>query len=157
MRKRFSLLVLTVSVGLAATAGHFVLWSSVVLAAEECIKAPNLRFSQRDHWYYHTDPVSHRKCWYLGSPGVKRPQVASSESRSSPEPKRESGRLKNGQVSYQLATRLNQAARDALFQEFLQWRERQNQSSQRDEAARDTLFREFVLWQVQHTDAEHAQ
>src|SRR5262249_48159824 len=91
MRKRFGLLVLTASTGLTATAGLSVLWSSVVLAAKECIEAPNLRSSQRNHWYYHTDPASHRKCWYLGPPGVEPPQVASSESRSSPEPKRKSG------------------------------------------------------------------
>jgi hypothetical protein len=58
-------------------------------------------------------------------------------------------------TSHRPGMRLDEAARDALFQEFLRWQERQNQpDSSLDQAVRDALFREFVLWEVQHMDAE---
>jgi hypothetical protein len=70
MRKSGALFVLTVSASLSA-----VIWNSMGLAAAEWIKEPNPQSLQGGHWYYHTDPVSQRKCWYTGRPGLTVPQV----------------------------------------------------------------------------------
>ncbi len=34
-------------------------------AEENCLAAPNMQPPQGSHWYYHTEPVKHSKCWYL--------------------------------------------------------------------------------------------
>jgi hypothetical protein len=81
MRKRGALFA-----SLSATViGLSTLWSGVVVAANKCITEPKLQSAQGTHWYYHVDPVSHRKCWYVGRQKV--PQAAPPESRSSPKPK----------------------------------------------------------------------
>ena len=156
MKKRSALSVLNVMI-LSATAGVSTLSSGVVLA--ECITEPGLQSPRAGHWYYHTDPESQRKCWYVGRPGVKIPRTVSRESRSSPKPKSDARITKNmdadSEVSHQFSGRLNETAREALFQEFLRWQERQNRShSSPDEVNRDALFREFLVWQVQHMDGE---
>jgi hypothetical protein len=160
MRKHDALFVLTLVI-LSTRTELGVLGSGVLLAADnKCITEPNLQSSQASHWFYHTDRVTHRKCWYMGSPGMKVPEVTPTQAHSSPMLKSASritrvdvGRLNNGQVSHQSETRLDEAARDALFQDFLQWQERQKQSGL-PSADRDALFREFVLWQVQRADTE---
>jgi hypothetical protein len=138
-----------------------VLSNRILLAAgNQCITEPNLQSPQGSHWFYHTDRVTHRKCWYMGRADMKVPEDAP-QARSSPKPKSNArttktldpGRLNNGQISHQSEPRLDETARDALFQEFMQWQERQKQSEV-PPADRDALFREFVLWQVQHADSE---
>jgi hypothetical protein len=44
-------------------------------ATDDCIEAPNSQPPQGSHWYYRTDRVNQRKCWYLGPEG-KKVQVA---------------------------------------------------------------------------------
>jgi hypothetical protein len=34
-------------------------------AGDNCLAAPNMQPPQGSHWYYHTEPVNHSKCWYL--------------------------------------------------------------------------------------------
>jgi len=153
MRKRGTLFVLTVSASLSATAGLSTLWSCVVLAANECVTEPNFQSTQNSHWYYRTDPVRHRKCWYVGGPGLQ----TTPPSRTSPKLKSDSrisqtmieGRPKLGGV------RANAAAWDASSHESLQLQEGQNKpNSSPDQVDRDALFREFVLWEALHMDAE---
>ncbi len=151
MRKRDALFVLTVMI-LSAWAGFGTLWSGALLAADnKCITEPNLQSPQDSHWYYHTDSVSHRKCWYVGRLGMK--VHPPPESRPSQKPKSDSRvtknvRVNNGEISHQFDARLNETARDALFQEFLRWQERQNRGDPSlNQANRDALFREFLLWE----------
>jgi len=33
--------------------------------ADDCITTPNAPTPKGSHWYYHTDRVKHRKCWFL--------------------------------------------------------------------------------------------
>ncbi len=158
MRKRSGLFVLNVII-LSAAAGITTPWSGIVLAGDKCFTEPNLQLPQGGHWYYRTDPESHRKCWYVGRSGVKVPQAVPRESRLSPKSKSDARITKNmdvdSEVSHQFGGHLNETAREALFQEFLRWQERQNQSdSSSGEVNRDALFREFVLWEIQHMDAE---
>jgi hypothetical protein len=64
MSYRATSLVLAVFAGpLAAAVLLGMNWT--VLAAEECIERPNQQTDQAGHWYYYTDRVRHRRCWYL--------------------------------------------------------------------------------------------
>jgi hypothetical protein len=51
---------------------------SIVLAQaiEDCIESPNSAPPQGSHWYYRTDRVNQRKCWYLGPQGKKTQTIA---------------------------------------------------------------------------------
>jgi hypothetical protein len=51
---------------------------SIVLAqaVEDCIESPNSAPPQGSHWYYRTDRVNQRKCWYLGPQGKKTQTIA---------------------------------------------------------------------------------
>ena len=152
MRKPGALLGLTIII-LSPTAGLSTLWNGVGLAAAKCITEPNLDAPHSGHWYFHTDPVSDRKCWYIGRPGSKHPRTTPAESAlkidSHVRRTTDVGRPKNNEATDQSDARLNGADRDALFQEFLRWQERQNQpDSSPDKAARDALFRDFLVWQA---------
>src|SRR5262249_26178155 len=35
------------------------------LASNPCATSPGRQTEPGTHWYYHTDPVYHRQCWYL--------------------------------------------------------------------------------------------
>jgi hypothetical protein len=48
-------LVSTAGAGLTTPAAH----------AKECLTAPKAHTPKGGHWYYRTDRVHHRKCWYL--------------------------------------------------------------------------------------------
>jgi len=139
MQRRSALFVVIVMI-LSAATGLSTLGHSIVLAADNCLKQPDLHSPQGVRWYYHTDPVTNRKCWYMGRPGVKVPQAALSASPSPPKSTNgsdikqvlDAGHLDNGETSHQLGISV-------------------------DKTDRDALFREFVLWQVQHMDAEGPQ
>jgi hypothetical protein len=45
-------------------------------AIEDCIESPNSPPPQGSHWYYRTDRVNQRKCWYLGPQGKKTQTIA---------------------------------------------------------------------------------
>ncbi|MGA7971783.1 MAG: hypothetical protein WCA36_03175, partial [Pseudolabrys sp.] len=49
------ILVSTAGAGLTTQAAH----------AKECLTAPKAHTPKGGHWYYRTDRVHHRKCWYL--------------------------------------------------------------------------------------------
>jgi hypothetical protein len=155
MRKCSTLFVLNLMI-LSGTAAVGIVWSGVVLASDKCQTEPDPQSPQGSHWYYHTDRESHRKCWYLGRPEVKVPQAVARES-SSPQPKSDARITRNLEADNEVSHQLDETAREALFQEFLRWQERQNRSqSSSGETNRDALFREFVLWQVRHMDADRA-
>ena len=131
MRKRSGLSLLNVII--RSVAAGITTWSGIVLAGEKCIPEPNLQLPQGSHWFYHTDPESHRKCWYVGRAGVKVLQAVPRESRSSPKPKSDARITKNmdagSEASDQSGRPLDEAAREALFQEFLRWQRNQPGSS----------------------------
>ena len=49
----------------------FLAWSvgvgvpTNIARADDCLAAPNSRTPAGSHWYYYTDPVKQRKCWFL--------------------------------------------------------------------------------------------
>ena len=61
-------LILVVAVSLV-TLGEGNLGADSARAEENCLPAPNAPAPQGSHWYYRTDPVKQRKCWYLRTEG----------------------------------------------------------------------------------------
>ena len=132
MRKRHGLLAMIVWANLFSA-------SSISFAAEECITESKTSGPGK-HWFYHVDPVSHRKCWFE-SPTSIQTDHAAPQSQSVSKPKRKTAVKAPG------TKRTKEANigdwRETLFREFLQWREQQPQSVP-EKASRDALLREFV-------------
>src|SRR5262245_15710310 len=156
MCKRNCLFVLTLTV-VSSTWAEFGISSDSIVRATDitCVTEPN---DHSKHWYYYTDPVTHRKCWFSARTRIKVVfESTSPQTASSPKPKRDlrpTGERNAGddvQEARHSGTRLDARARDALFQEFLLWKERQKQSDSLP-IDREALFKEFVLWQVQRGD-----
>jgi hypothetical protein len=61
-------LILVVAVSLV-TLGEGNLGADSARAEENCLTAPNAPTPLGSHWYYRTDPVKQRKCWYLRTEG----------------------------------------------------------------------------------------
>ena len=79
---------------------------------------------------------------------ARQPQPASSHSRNKqPSKPGERSSRPSSEKMDQSAPALDQASREALFREFLLWKERHNGvGTKLDQADRDTLFREFLVW-----------
>jgi len=52
---------------------------SAVRATDDCIAEPKDQPPRGSHWYYHVDPVTHRKCWHQRAEGQTIHQVESSK------------------------------------------------------------------------------
>src|SRR5215470_7569745 len=65
-------------VALTAVAG------SAAYAGDDCITEPTDQPPLGSHWYYHVDPVTHRKCWHQGAEELAIHQVGSSKPSLSP-------------------------------------------------------------------------
>jgi len=68
------------------------------------------------HWYYRLDRANNRQCWHLREAGLPTPaavppKTRQAESRAAEKPAR--------------PTPLSRGSREALFEEFLEWRKRQ--------------------------------
>jgi len=48
-------------------------------AEENCLAAPNTLAPQGSHWYYRTDHLKQRKCWYLRTEGPAIQEQAAQE------------------------------------------------------------------------------
>jgi hypothetical protein len=142
------------------------------LAGPECIEQPTREPAEGSHWYYYSDSVKNRKCWYLGVVGAKArepggppaqsnvvptqtlssqlssafgkstaatPTVAPQDS-AAREPRiiqgnstnilkiqdtapKEKGDIPEVRADPRKQSRINQAEREALFEDFLRWYE----------------------------------
>jgi hypothetical protein len=52
---------------------------SAARAGDDCIAEPKDQPPRGSHWYYHVDPVTHRKCWHQRAEGQAIHQVGSSK------------------------------------------------------------------------------
>jgi len=77
MPTRFIARVLAVAAGLFATATALGPGSS--LAAGDCFAQPNRQPAAGGHWYYRSDRINNRKCWYLVAPATTTPQPEAPE------------------------------------------------------------------------------
>ncbi len=99
----------------------FAASTGTVRAADECIVKPNAQPPQGQHWYYRTDRDSNRQCWYLGPEGLgvrtgapdTLKQFDADASATPAAPVRPSPDAAN----------LNQQQREALFRQFIEWRQ----------------------------------
>ena len=87
--------------------------------AGDCSEQPDSRPAQGGHWYYHSDRVNNRKCWYFVEPGPIAPQAATPETQPSPAKTislqdQSPTKPDAGQVNERPASPLDQANRDAL-------------------------------------------
>jgi hypothetical protein len=146
MRRYDALFVLTVMFLPAWTLG------TSLAADNKCSSKPKLQSPQREHWYYYTDQVTHRKCWYTGRPGMKVAGAPASQSRASSKLTSEPRITRsvhatrpNNAESHQREAPLNEKTRDALFAEFLQWQQRQKV---------EALFGESLHRQVENVPSE---
>jgi len=53
------------AVGASVTATATLSLMSYALAVTPCATSPGRQTEPGTHWYYQTDPVDHRQCWYL--------------------------------------------------------------------------------------------
>ena len=53
------------AVGASVTATATLSLMSYALAVTPCATSPGRQTEPGSHWYYQTDPVDHRQCWYL--------------------------------------------------------------------------------------------
>jgi hypothetical protein len=175
MRKADALLALTVSAYLFSV-------PSIGLPANQCITEPKPS-GPGEHWYYHVDPVSDRKCWFVAQSSVQVPPAApqsqgtsklkrdaantitlhsgvqvrqSSQPQPVSKPKRDSASRTAPDIKNS-ETKEDVNWRETLFQQFLQWREQQKQAnSSSQQLDREALFREFVLWSILHRNTDRA-
>jgi hypothetical protein len=143
-------------------------WTAAAPAADGCITQPNFQSAQTGHWYYLTDRASRRKCWFVGPRGPTVHPVSSTKARlaarTAPKPismarhvdskdaraldlQQPSTTRSSGRRSDQRAIQLDQASRNALFQQFLQWQKSPQQagdSGTLDAANRKALVQELL-------------
>ncbi|MBV9970619.1 MAG: hypothetical protein JO228_11595 [Xanthobacteraceae bacterium] len=105
-------------------------------AAADCLGEPNRDAPAGQHWYYHLDHGSDRKCWYLhatvaaGTPDAMELQSVHSPRRPLAEPQRRPvsrvpAELPRRQVAAPQRPALRTEADEAaLYLEFLRWKER---------------------------------
>lgn len=68
-----SLIAPAVAAGLFSTV--ITLNPNWALAAGDCIEQPSREPAAGGHWYYRTDRLNNRKCWYLTEPEAAMPQA----------------------------------------------------------------------------------
>jgi hypothetical protein len=107
----------------------------------DCLAEPNRDAPAGQHWYYHVDHASDRKCWYLHATVTGAAEAPAMELQSvrrqgapAPEPRRQAAPAPSAQPQRQVAAPPRPAPR-----------------SEADEAA---LYLEFLRWKEQHRDAQ---
>lgn len=131
---------------MGALAAGLAIGPSRATRAADCLAEPDFRTPGPGHWFYRVDRATQKKCWYFKRDAVERPNAASSApaplrgaavpNATGRSPPRPDGGPKTTGSSGEKAPydgprlvpekpRLNAASKEALFQDFLQWRERQ--------------------------------
>jgi hypothetical protein len=81
MPRRHISFITAVAAGLLAA--EMVLDPNEPLVADDCLVQPGGPSAPGGHWYYHSDSVNNRKCWYFVQPQTKMPQVQAPEAQPS--------------------------------------------------------------------------
>jgi hypothetical protein len=99
------------------SAGMFVgaleLGARSASAAVDCITESNLVPPQGSHWVYHVDRATNRKCWHIATLAQAPPNRFASAT--------------TGGSKHQLS----ESEQEALFLEFLRWKEQQSSANSR--------------------------
>jgi hypothetical protein len=98
--------------------------------AADCLAAPNGPAPQGNHWYYHTDRATQRKCWALRVTGSQPQQVVARAGNESPPPspppsapaldRRSFASFKEFMAQHGGAN-LSERDIEKLYAEFLEW------------------------------------
>jgi hypothetical protein len=156
--------------GLTAAA-LLLLGNSALYAAEDCLSNPRPDEIRGAHWYYQTNPATHRKCWYVARPTTDRARadtvVAQAAPSSAPAPPSAVQQLMNVLTGNSQNNDPKQlppsseplrvgAANAAATERRPHATRRVNRatahSTTLDETRRDALFREFLQWEAQKKD-----
>lgn len=70
MRKQSALMLSAIFIALLTTCAVVAGAGTPALAVDDCITAPNSLAPMGSHWYYRTDRVKQRKCWFVGPQGL---------------------------------------------------------------------------------------
>jgi hypothetical protein len=69
--------------GLAAAA-LLLLGNNALHAADDCLSRPRPGEAPGGHWYYQTNPATHRKCWYVARPATDRARADTAAAQAAP-------------------------------------------------------------------------
>jgi hypothetical protein len=142
------------------------------LATDDCATKPDLRATGGGHWYYYSDPVKNRKCWFLEQAAIPAPapQQRASTVAASDSPSLLSRLTAALRSASQQQAKAEEPPPNALSRQqpqidgrnlvsvrALARRERPisklsqdavaDQGDAADKANRDVLFRQFLMWQ----------
>jgi hypothetical protein len=112
---------------LSAVMTALIIGTSPVMA--ECLAEPNRDAPPGQHWYYHLDRGSDRKCWYLHAvvpggaeaPAMELQSVRPQRRQAAPGPAAELQRRQA--AAPQRPAQRSEADEAALYLEFLRWKE----------------------------------
>jgi hypothetical protein len=88
--------------------------------AVDCLTAPQSSARQNSHWYYRTDRVQHRKCWYLRAANQPSQQGAVQAVREAL-PTDSLASFKD-YVAQHASANLSDEEVEKLYSQFLEWR-----------------------------------
>jgi hypothetical protein len=152
MRKGDALLALAVSAYLFSV-------PSIGLPANQCITEPKPA-GPGEHWYYHVDPVSDRKCWFVAQSSVQiLPAAPQSGTASKPKPDAANAIAGRSGVQARQSSQPQPASkpkRDTGPQTALGIKtdEHSIRTEAKDVNWREILFQQFLQWQEQQKQAK---
>ena len=121
--------------------------------AADCLVEPNRDTPPGQHWYYHLDHGTDRKCWYLHAtvpagaetPSMELQSVRRRQAVPPPEPQRR-------QAAPALELQRRQAAPAPAAESLQRQVAAPQRPAQRSEADEAALYLEFLRWKEQHRD-----
>jgi hypothetical protein len=96
---------------------------SSALAENSCVTSPGLQTEPGAHWYYHVDRATNRQCWY--SKRLQRKTSTTGSAVSALSGEKEMAQTLPKREKAAIVPPLDATAREVLFRQFLEWRERQ--------------------------------
>jgi hypothetical protein len=116
---RVLLCVPAISAGMLVAA--LALEANTAVAAIECITEPNREPPEGGHWNYRVDRATNRRCWFLAklttAPAAAQTRRTSARLTVAREPST------SGQTGQRSMRKLSEFEQEALFLEFLRWKE----------------------------------
>ena len=98
-------------------------WAAGPAQAADCLAAPNGVAPEGLHWYYRLDHANNRKCWRLREAGLPTRSAFPPNTPQAFPTRQAASRTIDKPV--RAAAPLSKSSRDALFEEFLEWRKSQ--------------------------------
>jgi hypothetical protein len=151
-----------------AVAALLLLGNGALCAAEDCLSKPRPGEARGGHWYYQTNPATHRKCWYVARPAADRARtdtiVAQAAPSLAPPPPSAVQQLVNvltGNSQNNEPKQLpsssepprvggtNAVATERRPHAARRVNRAPAHSTTLDQTQRDALFREFLQWEAQ--------